>query len=141
MVRVTSFGKLKNIWRDEYCRRLERMIPFQWTEISLKKTPDSRPKALLPEEEKFLEKQSAFVLLDVGGKPFSSDEFARWLFQAPERHLVVGPAIGFHPEFRKRAMDSISLSPLTLTHAMAQAVLAEGLYRSACILKNHPFVK
>ncbi len=117
------------------------MIPFDWREIPLKKCPDQRVKQLLPEEASFLESHSAFIILDAGGKNMNSDEFYRWLFKVPERHLVIGPAIGFHSQFVETATESISLSKLTLTHGLAHVVLAEAIYRSACMLKNHPFVK
>ena len=141
MIRVSSFGKVEASWRDELNKRVSRLIPFEWKEIPLKKSPDKRSSVLLPEEKHFLESYSSFFILDVGGKVMDSDQFYSWLFKAPERHLVVGPAAGFHSEFKKRAQGSISLSALTLTHKLAQTVLAESIYRSVCILKNHPFVK
>jgi len=141
MIRVSSFGKLKHLERDRYIQRVQKMLPFQWTEIPIKRSTDFRDQKLMPEEKKFLESNTTFCLIDVRGKKMNSDEFYRLLFQASERHLVVGPAVGFHEDFFSKARESISLSPLTLTHGTAQLVLAEALYRAACQLKNHPFVK
>lgn len=141
MITVTSFGKIKAPWRDDYIERIERLIPFRWNEIPLKKNPDTRPAEVLNEEKSFLQKNSNFYLLEVEGKAYSSPEFSRFLFKESDRHLVVGPAVGFHPEMRKKASGMISLSTLTMTHALAQTLLAESIYRSVCELKNHPFVK
>ena len=140
MIRVSSFGKTESDLRDLYVKRILRMIPFSWTEISLKRCPDKRPSQLLPEEKKFLESHADLVLLDVGGKELNSQEFAHFCFKA-DRHFVIGPAVGFHDDFRKRASHRLSLSRLTFTHGLAQAILAESIYRAACELKNHPFVK
>lgn len=141
MIRVSSFGETKNVLREEYVRRLQRLIPFEWKEILLKRCPDRRSTELLPEEKKFLELNTEFYLIDQTGKELDSDHFAEWLFKVPTRHLIVGPAIGFHKDFFKKSSGQFSLSKLTLTHGLAQAVLAESLYRAACIQKNHPFVK
>jgi len=140
MIRVSSFGKTENDLRDLYIKRIERMIPFSWKEIALKRCPESRGALLLPEEKKFLESESDFILLDVKGREMTSEDFSRFCFKA-DRHFVIGPAIGFHDLFRKRATASLSLSKLTFTHGLAQAMLAESVYRAACEMKNHPFVK
>lgn len=141
MIRVTSFGLVKNDWRDRYIRLTKKLVPFAWDEIPLRRCPDQRTNQLLSEEAKFLENTKNFTLLDVSGKALSSDGFYKQCFNRSECHLVVGPAIGFHEEFFNRADGKISLSSLTFTHELAQVILAESIYRSACILKNHPFVK
>ncbi len=119
------------------------MISFDWSEIEMKKCPDRRTSSLslLPEEKRFLDQNREFFLLDLEGKTFSDKDFYDWLFKGPDRHLVIGPAIGVHSEFKKKAKGSISLSSLTLTHGLAQIVLAETLFRAVCRLKNHPFIK
>ncbi len=143
MIRVTCFGSPKDLSaRDVYIKRIRDQIPFEWTDLRLKKNPDSRTAEILPEEEKFLAQTKSFVLLDVEGDQMTSEDFYRFCFQgSPDRHFVVGPAAGFPPAFRQRASMKLSLSRLTFTHGTAQLMLAESLYRSVCILKNHPFVK
>jgi len=140
MIRVSSFGTVPSTDRDFLIKKISRMVPFEWIEIPLKRCPDKRTSLLLPEEKSFLEKHKKFTLLDVTGRALSSEKMTEWIFKA-DRHLVVGPAIGFHPHFLERADDKISLSNLTFTHGLAQLMLAESIYRCACILKNHPFVK
>lgn len=140
MLRVTSFGKFENEWRDRYIKQTKQLIPVEWTQIPIKKSPDKRTSQLLPEEAKFLRENSNFFLLDADGRSMTSKELASWCFKS-SRHLVVGPAIGFAQEFKDAALGLISLSSLTFTHSLAQTMLAEALYRSACILRNHPFVK
>jgi len=144
MIRVYAFGGRPNDLRDTYLERAKRLMPFEWTDIPLKKCPDRREKTLLPEEQNFLKKQAqkSFYLLDSDGNLFkNSSDFSQWLFRQSELSLVLGPAIGFHPEFYAKAKGKLSLSPLTFTHGLAQCILAECLYRAVCELKNHPFVK
>ncbi len=146
MIRVTSFGLTKSDQRDIYIARLKRMIPFEWKEIALRRCPDKRSAQLLPEEKKFLDAVPRFTMVDMTGREMNSREFFHFCFSASgghfaERHFVIGPAIGFHWSFRDQAESTLSLSRLTLTHGLAQVILAESLYRVACELKNHPFVK
>lgn len=141
MISVTSFGKLDSPLRDRYLQRLKKLIPFDWREIPVKQMPSQRPPRLLGEEEKFLKEHKEFYLLDVEGKDLNSEAFRKFCFSASNRHLVVGPAVGFHPEFFKQAKGRIKLSSLTLTHELAQIMLAESIYRSVCLEKNHPFAK
>lgn len=141
MIRVSSFGKNTNPTRDLYVQRIKHAIPFQWDEIAIKKLPEKRPSKLLPEEKKFLENVQGFILLDPQGKQMTSKELSEFCFAGPDRHFVVGPAFGFASEFYDQASLKISLSKLEFTHGLAQAMLAESLYRSVCIQLNHPFVK
>lgn len=141
MVRVSSFGTVKSEWRDRLIRMTQKLMPFEWNEIALRHCPDQRTDQLLAEEEKFLKTANAFTLVDVTGKHMDSKAFYAWCFRGGNQHLLIGPAVGFHKQFFERAESKISLSSLTLTHELAQVVLAESIYRSACMLKNHPFVK
>lgn len=141
MITVTSFGLVRNARKDDLVERIKHLIPFSWNEIPIKRQPDLRPTQLLPEEKKFLDKAKDFWLLDPEGKTFNSETFYEFCFRASDRHLVVGPAVGFHKSFYQKAKGKMSLSSLTFTHELAQVILAESIYRSACMLKNHPFVK
>jgi len=87
---------------------------------------------------------STLVLLDSGGKQFTSDEFARFLDERQSRSpqpllFAVGPADGFSEEARKAASFLLSLGKMTLPHELARVVLLEQLYRAFTILKGHPY--
>src|SRR5437868_10069526 len=87
---------------------------------------------------------STLVLLDSGGKQFTSDEFARFLDERQSRSpqpllFAVGPADGFSDEARKAASFQLSLGKMTLPHELARVVLLEQLYRAFTILKGHPY--
>ena len=74
------------------------------------------------------------VLLDQGGNKMSSEEMANWLktamLEGQTTNLAVGPHDGFSKELKRSAVQTISLSQLTLTHEMAAALLMEQLYRA-----------
>lgn len=83
------------------------------------------------------------ILLDAGGKQFSSEEFARFLQDHKERSsmllFAVGPADGFSEEPRKAAASILSLGKMTLAHELARIVLLEQIYRALTIVKGHPY--
>jgi 23S rRNA (pseudouridine1915-N3)-methyltransferase len=88
--------------------------------------------------------KSTLVLLDARGKPYSSEEFARFLGDYQDRNplplvFAVGPADGFSEGVRSVAQHTISLGAMTLAHELARIVLLEQIYRAFTILKGHPY--
>jgi 23S rRNA (pseudouridine1915-N3)-methyltransferase len=93
-----------------------------------------------------LDTAATWVLLDAGGKQFTSREFARWLRDLRDRGtreliFLCGGAEGFPAELRQRAHTKLALSTLTMPHELARVVLVEQLYRAFAILSGHPYPK
>jgi 23S rRNA (pseudouridine1915-N3)-methyltransferase len=133
---------------DDYLRRLSRFARCEATELREGAGADDR--AVLAEEGKriadALPAGALVVLLDVGGRQWSSPELAaeldRWQNEGrKEVAFVVGGHLGVSDEVRARADVRWSLSRLTLTHEMARVVLAEQLYRGFTILRGLPYQK
>lgn len=84
------------------------------------------------------------VLLDSGGKSFTSEAFARWLGARRDEGrrcvaFLIGGPDGHGEAAVARAGLRLSLGPMTLPHGLARIVLAEQLYRAATILAGHPY--
>lgn len=83
------------------------------------------------------------VFLDPAGKPMDSAAFAALVenTQREARDLVflIGGHDGLPPEWRSRADLLLSLTPMTLPHEFARAMLAEQIYRALATLNNHPY--
>ncbi|MGC8520724.1 MAG: 23S rRNA (pseudouridine(1915)-N(3))-methyltransferase RlmH [Steroidobacteraceae bacterium] len=83
------------------------------------------------------------VALDEHGTAMDTQGFSDWLaarMQAGrDLAFLVGGPDGFAPEVRARADLLLSLSRLTLPHALVRVVLAEQLYRALSILAHHPY--
>jgi 23S rRNA (pseudouridine1915-N3)-methyltransferase len=84
------------------------------------------------------------VALDERGETTTSRDLAGWLAGLEERGLaaatfVVGGDEGLEPAFVASAGRVLSLSPMTLTHELAQVVLLEQLYRAWAIRAGHPY--
>ena len=86
------------------------------------------------------------ALLDAAGKALDSAQFARWLGGCRDRGVreivfLCGAAEGFPDALARRATVRLSLSPLTFSHELARAMLAEQLYRAFTLLAGHPYAK
>lgn len=103
--------------------------------------------AIVAEEHKrivnALPAQAHVVALDVCGKQWTTEQLAeqmrQWREQAKPVVLVIGGADGLAAEMSSTAMQTWSLSHLTLPHYLVRVLLAEQLYRAWSILAGHPY--
>jgi len=83
------------------------------------------------------------IFCDPAGKPLDSAAFSA-LIAAAERDardlvFLIGGHDGLPEGWRERADLLLSLSPLTMPHELARAVLAEQIYRAFATLRGHPY--
>ena len=123
-----------NRMAEEYIRRSGRYGNCQMREV--------RPARFDPWEK---HPSGTKILLDPAGQTLDSAQFARLVSKAEleARDLVflVGGAEGLPAGWRDRTAMLLSLSPLTLPHELARAVLAEQIYRAFTTLRGHPYPK
>jgi len=122
---------------DDYVKRIGRHSPIEVTEV---RDGDATIKKL------DADRAAIAVLLDALGKNLDSSAFAKWLGELRDRGtrelvFVCGDADGFPSVLRERVSQKISLSPMTYSHELARAMLAEQLYRAFTILSGSPYPK
>ena len=147
---VIAVGKAKEpFFRDgvaEYIRRLTGMAEFIVTEVVDERLPDNAGDAekiriLAKEGNRILSHvrpQDLCIVLDVGGKPMTSEAFAHYLNDAilegnSRIAVVIGGSLGIAPEVRSRADLLLSFGLMTFPHQMARLILAEQVYRAMMI--------
>ena len=81
------------------------------------------------------------IALDVLGKKVDSFKFSKLIDGKVTINFFIGGAYGFNKEFLAKCDSVISLSELTFAHKIANIVLCEQIFRSLCILNNHPYHK
>jgi 23S rRNA (pseudouridine1915-N3)-methyltransferase len=123
---------------DEYLKRIARYAEVEGLGLN------SEAALLKLGERQGTRPAHCLILLDSRGKPFTSEQFARFLQTRAESDprpmvLAIGPADGFRDETRKASQDLISLGPMTLAHELARIVLLEQVYRAFTILRGHPY--
>lgn len=83
------------------------------------------------------------ILLDPAGRALDSrafaDLFAKAEMSGQDLVFLIGGHDGLPPAWRERADLLVSLSPMTMPHELARAVLAEQIYRAFTMLRGHPY--
>ncbi|GHV51030.1 ribosomal RNA large subunit methyltransferase H [Bacteroidia bacterium] len=132
-----------------YEDRLKRYLPFSITALPDIKKAKSLPLPQLKSLEgeliiRSLQPGDCCVLLDEGGKEYSSTGFSTFLagkMNAGCKRLVfaIGGAYGFGDNVYALAPEKLSLSRMTFSHQMVRLVFIEQLYRAFTILNNEPY--
>lgn len=82
------------------------------------------------------------IAMDERGKEFTSVEFSMALQKIGQPLcFLIGGAHGLSEKVKSKANMLLSLSKMTLPHALARAMLVEQIYRAYTINENHPYHK
>jgi 23S rRNA (pseudouridine1915-N3)-methyltransferase len=132
----------------DYTRRLGVRLKLALLEIEPgpRSAGQSPRKAIEAEARKLmtaLRPDEWVVSLDERGTQMSTRELSGWLGgrmgEGRDLAFLIGGPDGFAAEVLARSDFSLSLSRLTLPHALVRVVLAEQLYRAVSILNHHPY--
>lgn len=134
----------------EYSKRLQESSSTTLIELPLQKRSKSSdlPRIISKETEQLIAaipNGAHVIALEIGGKTFSSEQLASHVDKLKNYNshwcFLLGGPEGLSAAALAKTHEKWSLSPLTLTHPLARIVLLEALYRSFCILSNHPYHK
>jgi 23S rRNA (pseudouridine1915-N3)-methyltransferase len=153
-VRVTilSVGHKMPAWIQEgfheYVRRMPPEIRVEMVELK----PEERGAGKSAEKAKEIEGERLIAAVPAGATLLALDEKGRavttqglsvmlseWMRDAVHPVFAIGGADGLSAAAKERSDKLISLSALTLPHALVRVVLAEQLYRAWSILARHPY--
>lgn len=151
-----TIGKIKEKWMrqgiDEYLKRLSPIAKVEILSTDEEKMPENPSPALkekVMEKEgekllKYLKDEDFLILLDLKGKPVTSEELAHIIRQkmvsgTSHFFFMIGGPYGNGENIRKRANLKISISAMTFTHQMARLILAEQVYRAMKIIRHEPY--
>jgi 23S rRNA (pseudouridine1915-N3)-methyltransferase len=131
----------------DYAERMPPELRLELIEVPLGAHGKVEPaKAMREEGERMLARlppRAHLVALEVGGRPWSSEQLAkeleRWMMEGRDVAFAVGGPAGLAPELVARAAQRWSLSALTLPHALVRPVAAEALYRAWTIVRGLPY--
>ena len=151
-VSILSVGHRMPAWiRDgfeEYTRRMPPDLRIELVELKPEERGAGRSvdKAIDAEGGRILAAlpQGAQLLaLDERGKSVTTQGLsvmlAGWMRDGAHPAFVIGGADGLSEAVKSRADKLLSLSALTLPHALVRVVLAEQIYRAWTILARHPY--
>lgn len=153
---VVCIGKLKDAYlREGVAEFVKRMRPYGGitiTELNESKIGDKpsnadRKQVVAEEGDRLLKavpKNVYTVLLDVYGKPMSSEELAKTVSKlevdgVSDMAFIIGGAFGVSDTLRQAVNYKLSFSPMTFTHQMVRLLLVEQIYRASKINRNEPY--
>ena len=130
-----------------YEKRFRRYIQFEikYIEGGRKgKTPDLVKAAESKLIMSKLEERDYLIILDEGGKEYSSEKFAALVGHimaggTKKVIFLIGGAYGVDAALKARAAATLSLSKMTFSHQIARLVFAEQLYRAFTIINREPY--
>lgn len=137
-----------NTGYEFYARRLNDDVRLVLKEVAAVKRTGANTAAVIKAKEaerirKHLPKHPYIVVLDENGRAITTMELSHrvkhWLGLGQNIALVIGGADGLDDNIIDTADETLSLSPMTLPHALVRVLVAEQLYRAWSILKNHPY--
>jgi 23S rRNA (pseudouridine1915-N3)-methyltransferase len=133
---------------NEYVRRMPPEVRIEMIEIK----PEDRGAGRDIGRAKSLECERLLGAVPDGGTLLALDErgkavttqglstmLSEWMGDGSHPVFAIGGADGLSEEVKRRAARLVSLSALTLPHALVRVVLAEQLYRAWTILARHPY--
>jgi len=130
---------------DKYTRLIEKSYKINFININFNKKKGKNN--FYDEEYKkaisIIKPNSTIIALDEKGVNYSSKEFSNKIKLWSERYsylyFIIGGPNGLSEFVKNKADKIISLSNLTFPHQLAKVILSEQLYRSICIMNNHPY--
>jgi 23S rRNA (pseudouridine1915-N3)-methyltransferase len=149
-ISICSIGKTnskepENLLINEYVKRLKWKVSLkELVAINSIKNIETQK---LRESESIIElaQNSYIISLDLQGKMFSSEEFAKFMndlqMQSSDVCFCIGGSHGHHKSLLDKSRNIISLGKLTMPHKLARLILLEQIYRAESILNNHPYHK
>jgi 23S rRNA (pseudouridine1915-N3)-methyltransferase len=137
---------------DDYARRMPRDARIVLVEIKPSPRSSAKPSAagtarlLVAEKTRILAALPpgcVRIALDEQGKQWTTVEFARrldgWQQEGRDVAFMIGGADGLDRYLKADADILLSLSAMTLPHALVRVMLAEQLYRALSLNRNHPY--
>ena len=147
VVDKTRMGFLKK-GLELYLDRVSHYTNLEWIEVRpVPHTKGLSADTILHKEASLIRKRIGprdYVLaLDQGGKTYSSEDFAshlqRLLGQARPISFLIGGPLGLDRQLLEMAHETVSLSPMTLTHEWSRVLLLEQLYRAFTIMRGENY--
>ena len=131
---------------DKYRKQINSTFNLSLIDIGFSSKKNANQRYHEAEGEQALslvKKDSLKIALDQNGEKLSSEKLAKnldiWQQNYSNLYFFIGGPDGLSKNVKSKADYIISLSDLTFPHQFVKIILSEQLYRSICIMKNHPY--
>ena len=141
-INLVCVGNLKEkFWQEasaEYVKRLSKFCKLNIIELAEQNKYDNIEKIKEIEGQDILDRLSGkCFLLEIGGKQYTSEEFAAVIsnsaLQSSVLTFVIGGSYGTSGTVKDKIKDKLSFGKATYPHNLARIILLEQIYRAFMI--------
>jgi len=149
---LVAVGQRQPGWADaayeDFAKRFPPELKLELKAVkaeprSTGKTAEQMMSAEAQRIEAAIPKGARRIVLDERGERRTTVQLAErmklWMGEGRDAVLVIGGPDGLAPALKATADETLRLSDLTLPHAFARVLLAEGLYRAWTVMTGHPY--
>ena len=151
MIKIITVGNIKENYLkdaiDEYKKRLSRYTDIEIIEVKDESYDDIK-KVLYQEAskiEKNIGEKDYIITLEIEGKEFSSEEFAKKmdniLIENSNITFIIGGSYGLDTRIKNKSNLKLSFSKMTFPHQLFRVILLEQIYRAYKINNNESYHK
>ncbi len=149
---LVAVGQRQPAWADaayeDFAKRFPPELKLELKAVKAEprtsgKTAEQMMVAEATRIEAAIPKGARRIILDERGERRTSMQLAErlklWMGEGRDAALIIGGPDGLSPALKSTADETLRLSDLTLPHAFARVLLAEGLYRAWTVMTGHPY--
>ena len=149
-ITILAVGKIKeSFYREalaEYQKRLSRYCRLEIVEVADEPAEDAIREKEAQRILKRLRDNSFVITLEIAGKKYDSEKFAKKLENLAlsgksQLVFIIGGSLGLHSSVSARADLSLSFSDMTFPHQLMRVILTEQIYRAFRIISGEPYHK
>lgn len=145
MITILCVGKIKesylNDMINDYKKRISKYEKIEIIEVKDNVDIEKETQEL----KKYINSKDYIITLEIEGKNFTSEEFAKRLdnIYLTNSHItfIIGSSNGLSNEIKKQANLALSFSSFTFPHGLFRAILLEQIYRAFKINNNESYHK
>lgn len=134
MIKIICLGKLKEKYLEDlvqdYLKRIGKYHKIELIELKDEENLESEAKNIL----KYIHPRDYVITLEIEGKLYTSEEFAKIIDETFNYHgeiiFVIGSSTGLGKSIKQRSNLALSFSKLTFPHGLFRGILLEQIYRA-----------
>ena len=134
-----------NKFVEKYILLIEKFYKIKLIDINFQnnKTKKNNYEKEYKKALSIIKPDSVLIALDENGQNYTSMQFSKniikWKENFSNLYFLIGGPDGLTDDVKNNAHEIVSLSKLTFPHLLARVILVEQIYRSICIMNNHPY--
>ena len=151
MIKIIVVGAIKEKYLkdaiEEYKKRISKYTNLEIIEVKDEGLVEESKAIRLEEEkiDKYINDRDYVITLEIEGKEFTSEEFAKKIdnimIENSNLTFIIGGSYGLSDSIKSKARLHLSFSKMTFPHQLFRVLLLEQIYRAYKINNNESYHK